>query len=163
MRGVAISVLLMIVVGVIILITALSVYNWMVGQNEKVYCYNLYKTNFVNLPEECKKYAFPIEKAFLNYSLEATEEAIAIYIARCWVRANRGELKENITCFSIEIVNESLYNSYLNFTRVEEYIKKYSDVPTNYIIISVCNSKLCPVNKARLLIISYNGSHIIVW
>jgi len=163
MRGIAIDVLFIIIISIFVFLTALGIYNWMLIQNEKLYCYNMYEKYFINIPSECKKYISFIEKVDLNYSLEDTEMAIAIYIARCWVRADRGGINSNLSCFSIEIDNESLYSSYLNFTQIEEYLEEYSDVPLDLVVIKACNTDLCPVNETRILIISYNGSHIIVW
>jgi len=163
MRSIAINVLFIIIISIFVFLSALGIYNWMLMQSEKLYCYNMYRTYFINIPDECKKYISSLEKVYLNYSLEDTEKALSIYIARCWVRTNRGGIKSNISCFSIEIVNESLYSLYLNFTRVKEYIGKYSDVPLDLVIIRSCDTELCPVNKTKVLIIAYNGSHIIVW
>ncbi|RIB35149.1 MAG: hypothetical protein BXU00_03040 [Candidatus Nanoclepta minutus] len=163
MKGIAINILFAIIISIFVFLSALGIYNWMLMQNEKLYCYNMYRAYFINIPDECKRYISSLEKAYLNYSLESTEEAISIYIARCWVRTNRGGIKNNISCFSIEIANESTYSLHLNFTRVKEYVKKYSDVPLDLVVIRACNTDLCPVNKTKVLIVAYNGSHIIVW
>ncbi len=163
MRSVGIDIFFFIIVGLFIFLIAIGIYEWMMLQSEKIYCYNLYKSSFYKLPNKCKKYFSFVEKIYLNYSLEKIEKAIAIYAAKCWLRADRGALKKNLTCFSIEIVNKSTYNKLLDFDVVREYLKMYSDVPPKRLYVYPDNRRTYLVKEKKVLLIFYNGTHIIIW
>lgn len=162
MRSLAINLVFIIILFVIFFFTLISIYFHFLNSSEKYYCYNLYKSLSSDIPEECKKYIPVADKIFLNYTaIDELEKAIAIYIARCWVRSGRGMKKATINCFSLEMSAKIQDN--INFTRIRTYLNKYSDIDPNMVYVFPNNIEVVPIFEKKIILIVYNGSNIIVW
>lgn len=162
MKKSLVSFIFAIIIFLISFLAIIAIYIHFLNTNEKYYCYNLYKTFSADIPEDCKKYIPIAEKVYLNYSnIDEIEKALAIYISRCWVRGNRGLKKENIVCFSIEVISD--INDFINFTRVKNYVNEYSDLEINRIFILPNNPETILLPDRKTIIILYNVTNIIVW
>lgn len=162
MKGIAINFIFMIIISIILLSFVISLYFYFLSSSEKYYCYNLYKVQSSEIPEDCKKYIPTINTVFLNYStIDDLEKAISIYISRCWVRSERGLKKEKINCFTLEIVSD--IQGFLNFTRIRNYVKEYSDLDPNIIYVFPDNLDIVSLSNKKTILIIYNGTNIIVW
>lgn len=162
MRSIAISTIFFILIGVSLFFFAIYMFSKIQSSSEKSYCYSLLTTKNANIDEKCKKYFTNIEKVNLNLPLEETEKAIGFYIAKCWLKGNRGYSTQTISCYSIEITNESLYDKSLNFDNIISYLKEVSDVDISKIAPFRDFSKE-KIGDYRTIIIIYSESYIIIW
>lgn len=162
MKKSAINLVFAIIIFIISFFTIIAIYIHFLSANEKYYCYNLYKLNYLNIPEDCKKYIPISERGYLNYSnIDEIEKAIAIYVSRCWARGNRGLKKDIMTCFSLEIIPNIIGN--LNFTKIKRYANEYSDIDISRIFVLPNDPDIVSISDRRTILIIYNVTNIIIW
>jgi len=167
-KSVAVDILFLILIGILVLVVSIFIYTKVSKTSEEYYCYKMLASGFSEINEKCKNKISTLEKVEIPYDVETSEKMLAIYIAKCWNKANRGYSNQNLTCYTLEFTNSSIFNEYLSKESVLSYLRKHSDVDINRVMFVEKNPnddiiKDAPIGEYRVLLILYYMGYIIVW